>query len=141
VRPLRASLTTVVVALAFHSAAAQEAGPPGTGLHVFLDCQGTHCDFDYFRTEIAWVNWVRDRQTAEVHLLPTGQDAGGGGGSYSRVRDQLGLRKESATDEEILLRLRELETSFRYFVSLGLTYTFGSIYSNVVNPRFGSGGF
>ena len=41
------------------------------------------------------------------------------------------------TDEEILLRQRELATSFQYFVSLGVSYTFGSIFSNVVNPRFG----
>jgi len=25
-----------------------------------------------------------------------------------------------------------------YFTRFGLTYTFGSIYNNVVNPRFGS---
>jgi len=40
----------------------------------------------------------------------------------------------------VLLRLRELETQFEYFTSFGLTYTFGSIYNNVVNPRFGNSG-
>ena len=59
-------------------------------------------------------------------------------GSVSHIADQLNLPKGGVTDEEILLRLRELSTSFQYFVSLGLSYTFGSIYSNVVNPRFGS---
>ncbi len=28
---------------------------------------------------------------------------------------------------------------YSYFFMFGLSYTFGSIYSNVVNPRFGSG--
>ena len=60
-------------------------------------------------------------------------------GSVSRIHDQLSLKKEGATEEEILLNLRELETQYEYFVSVGLRYTFGSIYSNVVNPRFGGG--
>lgn len=58
-------------------------------------------------------------------------------GSYGRVRDQLYLPKEGATDEEVLLRLKQLQTSYRYFVSAGLSYTFGSIFNNIVNPRFG----
>lgn len=58
-------------------------------------------------------------------------------GSASRIADQLGLRRGAATDEEILLRRRELPTTFRYFLSLGFSYTFGSTYTNIVNPRFG----
>jgi len=58
-------------------------------------------------------------------------------GSAARIADQLGLRRGGATDEEILLRRRELPTSFRYFVSLGFSYTFGSTYTNIVNPRMG----
>ena len=61
-------------------------------------------------------------------------------GSYSRVRDQLSLPKSGATDEEILLQLRQLRTSYRYFGSVGLSYTFGSKFNNVVNPRFGRSG-
>jgi len=41
-----------------------------------------------------------------------------------------------ATDQEILVRQRQLATSYRYGVSVGLSYTFGSIFNNVVNPRF-----
>lgn len=58
-------------------------------------------------------------------------------GSYGRVRDQLYLPKQGASDEEVLLRLRQLQTSYRYFVSAGLSYTFGSLFNNIVNPRFG----
>lgn len=60
-------------------------------------------------------------------------------GSLSWVRDQLYLPAGDATEEEILLRLRQLDTSYRYFASLGFSYTFGSIFNNVVNPRFGAG--
>jgi hypothetical protein len=55
----------------------------------------------------------------------------------SRIRDQLSLPRRGATDEEILLRLRELLSGYEYSVSMNLTYTFGSIFSSVVNPRFG----
>lgn len=59
------------------------------------------------------------------------------GGSYSIVRDQLSLPAGGATPQEILVRRRQLATSYNYFMSVGLSYTFGSIYNNVVNPRFG----
>lgn len=47
-------------------------------MRVFLDCPDSFCDFDYYRTEITFVNWVRDRQYAQVHLLITTQATGGG---------------------------------------------------------------
>jgi hypothetical protein len=33
--------------------------------------------------------------------------------------------------------LRELQSGYEYDFSMSLTYTFGSIFSSVVNPRFG----
>lgn len=57
-------------------------------------------------------------------------------GSYSRVRDQLYLPAGSASDEEVLLRLRRLETGYRYRMLVGFSFQFGSIYNNVVNPRW-----
>jgi hypothetical protein len=58
-------------------------------------------------------------------------------GSYSMIHDQLSLIKGEATLEQVLLRRTQLETNYSYYFSVGLSYTFGSIYSNVVNPRFG----
>jgi hypothetical protein len=51
-------------------------------LSVFLDCEDG-CDTPYIRTEIAYVNWVRDRTAADVHVLITSQDAGGGGDQFT----------------------------------------------------------
>ncbi len=59
-------------------------------------------------------------------------------GEYSRVRDQLALPKSGASKEEILLELKQLATSYDLRLEMGFSYRFGSIYSNVVNPRFGS---
>ncbi|MEO8576741.1 MAG: hypothetical protein ABI556_08580 [Gemmatimonadales bacterium] len=61
-------------------------------------------------------------------------------GGLSLLRDQIYLAKGGATDEEILLQRKQLATSYSYFAGLGLTYTFGSIFNNVVNPRFQEGG-
>jgi hypothetical protein len=58
--------------------------------------------------------------------------------SYARIRDQLSLPKADISDEEILLRLKQLQTSYQWEMSLGLSYTFGSKFANTVNPRFGN---
>jgi hypothetical protein len=56
------------------------------------------------------------------------------------IHDQLNLVKQDLTYDEILLQRKEIATQYEYFVSFGLSYTFGSIYNNVVNPRFGNSG-
>jgi hypothetical protein len=62
------------------------------------------------------------------------------GGGASLIHDQLNLVKQNLTYDEILLQRKEIATQYSYFTSFGITYTFGSIYNNVVNPRFGNGG-
>ena len=52
-------------------------------VRVFLDCDGRGCDREYFVEQVAFVNWVRDRADAEVHLLVTMIGTGGGGTEYS----------------------------------------------------------
>jgi hypothetical protein len=61
-------------------------------------------------------------------------------GGASRIRDQISLPRRGATPEEILLRLRQLRSGYDVRFSIGLSYSFGSIFNNVVNPRFGRGG-
>lgn len=55
---------------------------------------------------------------------------------YSIQRDQVNIRLNGASQEEVLLQQQELLTGFELDAYLGLTYRFGSIYNNVVNPRF-----
>jgi hypothetical protein len=61
-------------------------------------------------------------------------------GGYSKIHDQLSLPRAGASFEDILLRRKQLATTFDYYFSVGLSYTFGSTKSKVVNPRFGDGG-
>ena len=56
-------------------------------------------------------------------------------GGIESVRSQRFLPIGGASDEEVLLERRALATDFRFRAGLGLSYTFGSIYNNVVNSR------
>jgi hypothetical protein len=61
-------------------------------------------------------------------------------GGVAYINDQINLKKGGISEADRLLELRELSTQYRIEGGIGLTYTFGSIYNNVVNPRFGFGG-
>lgn len=60
-------------------------------------------------------------------------------GSAAWIHDQLSLVGGELSEADILLKLQELASAYNVDGSLGLTYTFGSIFNNVVNPRFGNG--
>jgi hypothetical protein len=62
-------------------------------------------------------------------------------GGGSRIHDQLSLAKGDISLDELLLRRKQIATGYNYFFSVGLSFTFGSIFTNVVNPRFGSHGY
>jgi hypothetical protein len=80
----------LLVSLALLAAEAVGAGPvrafqePGAAspgadrLRVYLDCSRGACDEDLYRQEIRFVTWVREPQDAQVHVIQTSQDAGGG---------------------------------------------------------------
>jgi uncharacterized protein DUF481 len=80
---------------------------PAEALTVFLDCHGP-CDFDYIRREITYVNWVRDRQDADVHLLLTTQGTGGGGQQYTLKF--IGLRTFQGSDDEFVFNSQQSDT-------------------------------
>jgi hypothetical protein len=58
------------------------------------------------------------------------------GGGYEWIRDQVYLPRGEQSTVDVLLRRRALLSGFQYSMRMGLSYTFGSIYNNVVNPRF-----
>jgi hypothetical protein len=57
-------------------------------------------------------------------------------GGYEMVRHQLYLAKGGDDPLEIIARQRAQATNYSYYTGFGLSYTFGSIFNNVVNPRF-----
>ena len=50
-------------------------------IKIFLDCR--YCDDNYVRTEINYVNYVRDRKEADVHIQSTRLRTGSGGREYT----------------------------------------------------------
>lgn len=95
-----------------------------------LALEGSHLLTDVEKNRVVLYGLLDVRLLRGLSLRATG--------SASRIRDQINLPRGGATAEEILLRQRELQTSFRVSGSLGLSYTFGSSFSEIVNPRFGS---
>jgi len=98
------------------------------------------------RTYVSGAHYIHD---ADLHNLSVGGDLSlrlfrgfrlNLGASYTRVRDQLYIIKGDLTDEDILLRRRALLTDYFTTLSFGFSYSFGSIFNNVVNPRIGGGG-
>jgi hypothetical protein len=61
-------------------------------------------------------------------------------GGVGYLNDQLNLARGELSEAERLLRLRQQATAYEIRGGVSLTYVFGSIYNNVVNPRFGNGG-
>jgi len=95
---------------------------------------------------VSWSNYLRDFSENSLSLdgyiswrIAKGLSVDIGG-SFTFIHNQISLVKGGASTEEILLRRKELETDYNYFMHFGFSYTFGSIYNNVVNPRFGSSG-
>ncbi len=89
-------------------------------VRVFLDCQGRDCDQTHFRTEIGWVNWVRDRADADLHVIFTSEGTGGGGVRYTF--DFLGLREMAGRDDR--LTYTSAGSDVRTETMDGLTHTF-----------------
>ena len=56
-------------------------------------------------------------------------------GNFQLIRDQINLPQGEASIEDLLLRQRQISTNFQNRISLGLSYTFGSIFNNIVNTR------
>lgn len=52
-----------------------------SALSVYLDCRG--CNSSFIRSEITFINFVRDQANADVHLIVTRQGTGSGGNQYT----------------------------------------------------------
>jgi len=97
----RVVAAALMLALTLTIGAAQAADGAGQSRDdappVFLDCDD--CDFSYIRVEIPFVNWVRDREDAVVHILITDQRTGSGGREYTF--DFIGLKGYLGTDQNL----------------------------------------
>lgn len=72
-------LGALALLVAAETASAQDAAPAARRIRVYIDCPNTSCDQEFFRTEVTFIDHLRQRQEADVHLLITSQGTGGGG--------------------------------------------------------------
>ena len=100
---------------------------------INLLLMGSNYFHDFSKNRIELIGSIRIRIFKGLSL-----DINGG---VAHINDQLSLNKGDITEAERLLQLRELATRYRVEGGIELTYTFGSIYNNVVNPRFSSSDF
>lgn len=96
---------------------------------ISTSLRGSHLIDDLRKYNVQWSNDLELRLFKGFSLSCYGY--------MTFLRDQISLPRSGASIEEILLRRRELQTSYYYYLSVGFSYTFGSIYNNIVNPRFG----
>jgi len=54
------------------------------------------------------------------------------------ARDQLNIPGQSASQQDILIRRRQVASNYNYYTYFGINYRFGSKLNNFVNPRFGN---
>ncbi len=47
-------------------------------LNVYLECAARGCESSHYRTEITFVNWVRDQGDAQLHIIMTSTGTGSG---------------------------------------------------------------
>lgn len=96
---------------------------------IYLSVRGLNYFHDLSKNMLAADLWARIRIFKGLSLFMNIEAA--------HINDQLSLRKGELSEAERLLRLREQATAYQVQAGIGLTYTFGSIYNNIVNPRFG----
>lgn len=111
-------LATVATLLAVCPAPTDAQQTP-TLSNVFLDCQAPFCDFDHFRREIEFVNWVRDREDGDAHVLVTAQRTGGGGWEFTLAF--LGRRQLAGRGDTLRFTSRNTDTEAE--IREGLTQT------------------
>lgn len=78
---IRCAVLMMVVATFLASGSVEAQG--ARAFSVFIDCSTFYCDPDFYRTDIAFVDHVRERSAADVHVLITMERTGGGGRRFT----------------------------------------------------------
>jgi len=93
-------LWVMAVAVFTLPAAGQQEGEDirNGSLRVFLECAARGCESSHFRTEITYVNWVRDVQDAQLHIIMTSQSTGSGD---QFLLDFIGREDLEGTDDQL----------------------------------------
>jgi len=89
----------------------------GEAVRIFLDCN--YCDFDFIRKNIPFVNFTRDPELAQVHIIVSINRTGSGGRRYNLKF----IGRESFSDIDQNLEYTSAQSDSRATRNEGLTVT------------------
>ena len=75
-------------------------------INFFLDC--FHCDFTYVRQELPFISFVRESQLADVHIMMSESETGGGGRKF--FLNFMGLKSFKGMDFEYTVTTKQSDT-------------------------------
>lgn len=94
---------------------------------VFSSLEGRHFFHDFQRNSLEFRNRISWRVFQGFALSLRC--------NFELINDQISLPRGEATLEELLLEQQQRSTNYEIFLGVGVNYTFGSIYNNIVNTR------
>lgn len=58
-------------------------------------------------------------------------------GNYSITRNQINIAGGGVSQDQLLLAQKQVQSGYKFFTTIGFSYSYGSMFNTVVNPRFG----
>lgn len=95
--------------------------------NMFIQLEGSHYFHDFSKNRLEFFSVISVRLFRGLSVRVSG--------GLEIIHDQLYLPRGEGTLEDLLLQQKQLATTYQYRGSVGISYTFGSIFSNVVNTR------
>lgn len=94
---------------------------------IFTSLRGRHFFHDFSKNSVELNNNINVRivQGLAVRFRT----------NFEFINDQLSLPRGEVSLEDLLLSQRQLATNYDFSFSVGINYTFGSIYNNIINTR------
>ena len=94
---------------------------------ISIRLSGKHYYHDLSKYEISFNTSMRFRITKGLSLNPSFYG--------SLIRNQLNLPAGGASVEDLLLQQRTFASGYNYGINLSISYSFGALNNNIVNPR------
>src|ERR687889_2782963 len=104
-----------------HPAATPSA--PRTAVRVFLDCN--RCDEAFLKREVTFIDYVRNREDADVHVLVTTQRTGSGGTQF--VLQFIGQGAFRGVDQSLTYSASQTATSDEIRAGFAQMFTLGLV--------------
>ncbi|MFY0651404.1 MAG: DUF481 domain-containing protein [Cyclobacteriaceae bacterium] len=94
---------------------------------IFTSIEASHILGDFAQNRVELDNYITVRLIKGLSVRLSSE--------FKLIRDQLNLPAGNASIEDLLLQQRQVATDYDLTLGLGVNYTFGSIYNNVLNTR------